>query len=428
MSFISRYRSVRISAAVILTLCLMLSACLSPTSAGAQIWYGEDSIPAAAYADKVYSQPAAAQPELALDCRAAILMEQETGRVLFEKNADECLPEASITKIMTMLLVFEALDSGRITMEETAVCSAHAASMGGSQIWLEEGEQMTVHELIKAAMVGSANDASVVLAEHIAGSHESFVAMMNARAAELGMAGTAYKNCTGLDAEGHVTTARDIAIVSAELLRHEKVMDYSTIWMDSMRGGELELVNTNKLVRSYNGITGLKTGTTSQAGCCVSATAKRDGMPLVAVIMGAPNSKTRFSCASKLLDYGFATFELLDLSNIPVTAPEIAVTKGIEKTLQTTVDMSGKVLIPKGRSADVAVSVKAEEEVCAPVEYGQTVGQVTVTLDGEKLAVCSIVTDAATEAVTFSNVFSLFIDGLFKSRFVPARKTSASLY
>ena len=386
-----------------------------PKQTGAMIWY-EDNVPAATYADKVYGQTenAATTADFDMDCRAAILIEPETGNVLYEKNPDERMPEASITKVMTMLLVFEALDSGRISMEDTVMCSEYAASMGGSQIWLEPGEEMTVHELIKAAMVGSANDASVVLAEYVAGSHESFVAMMNARAAELGMENTAYKNCTGLDAEGHVTSARDIAIVSAELMRHEKVLEYSTIWMDSMRGGTLELVNTNKLVRTYQGITGLKTGTTSQAGCCVTATAERDGMSLIAVVMGAPNSKTRFSCASKLLDYGFAGYELLDLNSIAVTAPMVPVEKGIEKELKTVVDMSGKVLIPKGRGADVTVKIESAETVTAPVEYGQTVGEVTLMLDDKCLGVYNIVTDGATEEITFGNVFSLLLDGLLR--------------
>ena len=211
---------------------------------------------------------------LGLTAKAAVLMNAETGRIIYSVNENQQLPEASITKIMTMLLVFEALDSEKIAMEDSVTCSEYAASMGGSQIWLEPGETMTVHELIKAALVGSANDACVALGEHIAGSNEAFVSMMNERAEELGMTDTFYCNCTGLDAEGHVTSARDIAIASSELLTHEKVLEYTGIWMDTLRDGKLQLTNTNKLIKHYNGAIGLKTGTTSKAGCCISAAAR----------------------------------------------------------------------------------------------------------------------------------------------------------
>ncbi|MBQ4313766.1 MAG: D-alanyl-D-alanine carboxypeptidase [Clostridia bacterium] len=389
--------------AVVLAVLLFMSI---PMSAGAGMWANDEP------QEKVV---AAAANQLELTCRSAILMEMETGAVVYELNPDERLPEASITKIMTMLLVFEALDSGKITLEDKVACSAHAASMGGSQIWLEEGEEMTVHELIKAALVGSANDASVALAEHIAGSHESFVALMNDRAAQLGMQNTAYKNCTGLDDEGHLTSARDVAIVAAELLRHDKVREYTTIWMDSLRGGETELVNTNKLIRYYTGATGLKTGTTSKAGCCVAATAERDGMHLVAVVMGAPNSKSRFGDASKLLDYGFANCELLALDSIVVDVPAIAVKKGMESELPTCLDMSGNLLLPKGKSGDVQVEVQMAEDVCAPVEYGQIVGTVTLRLDGAVIGNYNILTDSASEAITFGNVFGLLWSELVKN-------------
>lgn len=387
-------------------LCCALLLC-GQCTAHAQMWYTPPEDQAA---------PASAQIPAGqeLSCKSAILMEMSTGSVLYEMNADERLPEASITKIMTMLLVFEALDSGRLSFNEQVTCSEYAASMGGSQIWLEPGETMSVHELIKAVFVGSANDAAVALAEHIAGSHESFVALMNARAAELGMTGTAYKNCTGLDAPGHLTTARDIAIASCELLRHDSVKEYSTIWMDSLRGGELELVNTNKLVRYYSGITGLKTGTTSQAGCCVAATAERDGMPLVAVILGAPNSKSRFADASRLLDMGYAACELLPIASLEVELPELAVKKGMEKSVPLCADLSGGVVIPKGRRADITTAVDIAPEVTAPVEYGQIAGTVTVSLDGEPLGVYNILTDNQTRKITFVSVFSLLIDGLLQ--------------
>lgn len=356
--------------------------------------------------------PAATGGDISLSCKSAILIEPLTGGVIFESSADSRLPEASITKVMTVLLVFEALDSGRISLDDVVVCSAHAASMGGSQIWLEEGEQMTVKELLTATMVGSANDASVVLAEHVAGTHESFVALMNERARELGLKDTAYKNCTGLDADGHITSARDIAAVCTELMKHEEVFDYSTIWMDSLRNGETELTNTNKLIRTYDGATGLKTGTTSQAGCCVAATAQRDGMTLIAVVMGAPNSKNRFADARKLLDYGFANYSLLDLSTIAVEPPVVKVVKGMSGEIGTTVCMQGSVLIPKGRAGDVVVTVSAAENVCAPVELGQAVGAVTLALDGESIGSYDIVSSTKIDKITFGNVFYELLDGL----------------
>lgn len=389
-----------------ITAILLCAAILIPWPVSAGYWQ-EVEEPEAVAVSAVADNPA-----LSLDCRSALLMEPLTGQILYEHNADQRLPEASITKVMTVLLVMEALDSGRIGWDDIVTCSAHAASMGGSQIWLEEGEQMSVHELLKATMISSANDASVALAEYVAGSHESFVALMNQRAVELGLDGTAYKNCTGLDAEGHLTTARDIAVVSAELMRHQEVFEFSTTWMDSLRNGELQMTNTNKLVNSYEGVTGLKTGTTSQAGCCVVATAEREGMPLIAVIMGAPNSKTRFSAASKLLDYGFANYSLLNLSSINVETPIIPVIKGMDKELPTQVSLDGWVLIPKGRASDVQVTVAVAPDVAAPVEIGQTVGSVTLTLDGQTVGSYDILTADCTEAITFSNVLELFWQGL----------------
>lgn len=349
---------------------------------------------------------------LTLSSKSAILMNAETGEVLFEYNANERLPEASITKVMTLLLVLEAIDSGKISYEDEVRCSAHAASMGGSQIWLEEGETMTVDELLKAAVVGSANDASVALAEHIAGSHESFVVMMNDRARALNMTQTSYKNCTGLDAEGHLTSALDVAIVSAELLKHEDILNYSTIWMDTLRNGEFQLSNTNKLLRSYPDAIGLKTGTTSQAGCCVSAAAKRDGMTLIAVIMGAPNSKTRFAEAASLLDYGFANWEVAAAADYMPETEKIKVKGGMEKTLSTAVKLDGHVLVDKGRRGDIETQISYDGEVTAPVIAGQTVGTVKLTLDGETLGEYKIITTGGTERVTFGKAFICMLKSL----------------
>ena len=351
---------------------------------------------------------------LELDCKSCVLMEKETGSVLYAKDENARLPEASITKIMTMLLVFEALESGVISESDVATCSEYAASMGGSQIWLEPGEKMTVRDLIKAAMVGSANDACVVLAELIAGSHEAFVAMMNQRAMQLSMNDTAYKNCTGLDADGHLTSAYDVAVAARELMCHKKVREFSTIWTDTLRGGEFQLTNTNKLVRYYEGCTGLKTGTTSQAGCCVAATAERDGMELIAVVMGAPNSKTRFSCAQKLLDHGFASYELFDLSSLAEKQKPIEVIGGVEKSAGTRLEMSGCVLVPKGRSGDIAAVTSIAENICAPVEKGQTVGTYSVCLDGKTLGEYSIVTTREVRKLSFSLIYRMIMEELLK--------------
>ena len=349
---------------------------------------------------------------LGLTSKAAVLMNAETGKIIYSVNENQQLPEASITKIMTMLLVFEALDAEKISMEDTVTCSEYAASMGGSQIWLEPGETMTVHELIKAALVGSANDACVALGEKIAGSNEAFVSMMNARAEELGMTDTFYCNCTGLDADGHVTSARDIAIASAALLEHEKVLEYTGIWMDTLRDGKLQLTNTNKLIKHYNGAIGLKTGTTSKAGCCISAAARRDGMTMIAVILGAPDSKSRFADARKLLDHGFAKYELTDVSEMEIDLPEIPVVGGMEKVVGAYADISGNLLTEKGKGKEIKAIVELPESLEAPVEVGQPIGVVRLVLDGETIGQYDICSDRTSEKVTFSAAFSELLRGL----------------
>lgn len=364
------------------------------------------------FALPVRAEKAEGTNNLGLSAKAAVLMNTETGEVLYEYNADERLPEASITKVMTLLLVFEAIDSKKISYDDEVRCSAHAASMGGSQIWLEEGEIMTVDELLKATVVGSANDAAVALAEHVTGSHESFVVMMNDRARELNMTQTSYKNCTGLDAQGHLTSALDVAIVSAELLKHEDILNYSTIWMDTLRDGKLELANTNKLLKSYKDAIGLKTGTTSQAGCCVSAAARRDGMTLVAVVMGAPNSKSRFADAAALLDYGFANWEIANVTDYMPETESVGVKAGVERKLSTTAVLEGYVLVEKGRKGEIATEVIYDGEITAPVAAGQTVGTVRLTLDGKVLGEYRIITTAGTEKVTFGKAFASMIKSL----------------
>ncbi len=344
-----------------------------------------------------------------LSAKSAILMEISSGQVLLSKNPDEKLPPASITKIMTLLLVMEALDNGKITLEDTVTASRNASSKGGSQIWLKEGEQMTVHELIKATAVASANDASTALGEYIAGDEMTFVAMMNARAAELGMVNTNFENCSGLDdtAENHYTTARDIAIMSCELMKHEKIKEYTTIWMDSLRNGETELVNTNRLIRFYEGATGLKTGTTSKAGYCISATAQRNGMELVAVVLGSDNSTERFEDAKALLSWGFSNYEIytpqVDLSLIT----DVGVLCGEQDSVFPIISEISPILIKKGTQAKINQRVDMCIDVEAPVEKGQTLGTVYFEADGETVAACPLISENKVERRSVFFVFAM---------------------
>lgn len=332
-----------------------------------------------------------------LTAKSTILMEISSGKVLAEKNADEKVPPASITKIMTLLLVTEALDDGKITLEDKVTASSEAASKGGSQIWLKEGETMTVHELIKATAVASANDASTALAEYIAGDEASFVEKMNERAKELGMKNTNFENCSGLDdtAESHYSSARDIAIMSRELMKHEIIKNYTTIWMDSLRDGKTELVNTNRLIRFYKGATGLKTGTTSKAGYCISATAQRDGMELVAVILGSDNSTDRFEDAKKLLNWGFANYSIYKPKIDKSLITDVTVLCGEQDKIVPIVKNPSPVLIKKGTEKEITQRVDICIDVEAPVEKGQKLGAVYFEKDGKVLAECPIVSETA---------------------------------
>lgn len=354
---------------------------------------------------------AALSPE-EISAPSALLMEAETGRVLFEKNAREKRPCASITKVMTLLLVMEALDEGKIKLEDEVAASAHAASMGGSDIWLKEGEVMSVDDLLKATVIMSANDAAVVLAEYIAGSESDFVAQMNQKAAELGMKDTTFKNCNGLDEDGHLTSAYDVALMSRALISHEKIFDYTQVWMDSVRGGETQLVNTNKLLKTYNGITGLKTGTTGKAGSCITATATRDGLSLISVVLGCSNTKDRFDSAAKLLDYGFANWESAQLE-IPALQ-QLAVTNGMESLVGVEAKSEGKVsvLVPKGKEEQVKVSVSMPESVRAPVEKGQKLGEVLYQLEDDTLGKVSITATEAVEAIDWQKCFVKLLESL----------------
>lgn len=313
-----------------------------------------------------------------VNAKGAVLMEASSGRILMAQNEKEPLYPASVTKIMSMLLVCEALDEGKINLYDTVAASANAASKGGSQIWLKEGEEMTVDELLKATAVYSANDACTLLGEYVAGSDEAFVGLMNEKAKELGMNDTNFENCTGLDdtVTNHVTTAYDVAIMSAALLKYDLIKNYSTIWMDSLRDGQTQLVNTNKLVRTYKGITGLKTGTTDKAGCCVSATAERDGLSLIAVVMGCGNSKERFSAASSMLDWGFANYECFTPEITDDDISDVKVILGERDFITPVVDEINPILLPRGKGSNPQKKIEIIEDVKAPVEKGQKLGSV----------------------------------------------------
>ena len=348
--------------------------------------------------------------QVAVTAPAAVLMEASTGQVLFEKGAHDRRACASITKVMTLLLTFEALEAGELSLDQELTASAHAASMGGSDIWLEEGEQMTVDDLLKATVIMSANDAAVVLAEAVSGSEEAFVARMNERAGELGMEDTVFKNCNGLDEEGHLTSAYDVAVMSRALLAHEKIRDYSLTWMDSVRNGETQLVNTNKLIRSYQGITGLKTGTTGQAGSCISATAQREGMELIAVVLGAESTDLRFQDAKALLDYGFAGWKTVT-PETPFLQPA-AVEGGMAQTVEVAAGEMPSLLLQAAEEAQVETVVQLEP-VKAPVEQGQELGRILCQVAGETVAQVPITAKEGVEAVTFGAAFLALGRALF---------------
>lgn len=342
-----------------------------------------------------------------VNAKSAVLMDLTTGRVLLEKNRDEKLYPASVTKIMSMLLVTEAIDGNKIRLEDKVATSSVAAGKGGSQIWLKEGEEMTVDELLKATAVYSANDACTSLGEYVAGSDEGFVKMMNERASELGMKNTHFDNCTGLDDETttHLTTAYDIALMSRELMKHELIKKYSTIWMDSLRDGKTELVNTNKLVRFYEGATGLKTGTTNKAGCCVSATATREGTSLVAVVLGAENSNDRFEGAKAMLNWGFANYSTVTPPLDKKLIANVKVLKGEKEYITPQVPKVSSVLVPKGREADIVQDINLSAQVEAPVEANQVLGTVSVKLDGETIGKYNLTCPEYVERLSFSAVF-----------------------
>lgn len=321
--------------------------------------------------------------DLYLSCKSALLMDFDTGTILYENNSHERLPPASVTKIMTMLIAMEYIDDGKVSYDDVVIGSAYAKSMGGSTIFLDEGEQLSVSDILKGIAVSSGNDAAVAMAEHIAGSAAAFVDMMNKRAQELGMKDTNFVNCNGLDAENHYTTAYDIALMSAELLKHEDIHKFTTIWQDSLRDGKFTLSNTNKLVRFYDGCTGLKTGSTSKAGFCISATARRDDMHLIAVVMASPTSKQRQKDASSLLNYGFANYSLKTVAKKGDIMESIKISKGASEFCDLVCAEDIKFLVKKGENINIKKDIEIKKSNYAPIKKGSIAGKIIIK-DGDK--------------------------------------------
>lgn len=407
--FIKKRRNLTAIAAVSLVLSAMLTVCPAATAVTVVSEYDMSG-------EEIYWETAAGVTavgdNLEIKAKSAVLMEVTTGEVLYEQNPDEALPPASITKIMSLLLIIEAIERGDFSLQDSITVSEHAASMGGSQIWLEENESMSVDDLLKAAVIASANDATVALAEKVCGSEEGFVAAMNERALALGMNSTHFMNATGLDADGHITTANDVAIMSRELIKHSLIKKYSTVWMESLRGGETELVNTNRLIRFYDGATGLKTGTTSNAGYCLSATAEREGLSLVAVIMSGESSNDRFNGARKLLDYGFANYTVKQIT--PETETKyLPVSKGESEQVEIALPDSVSALMLKSEIKDISQKISLDNNLTAPIKKGQKVGVVEIFI-GENMVAAEDITAAG--SVARKTVFSCLkriLKGLF---------------
>lgn len=360
----------------------------------------------------VFSIDVNAVTEETITAPSAVLMETSSGKILFEKNPHEQRPCASITKVMTMLLVCEAIDNGKLSLDDTITASAHAASMGGSDIWLEEGETMSADDMIKATVVASANDAAVALAEHLCGSEEVFVEKMNEKASQLGMKDTVFKNCNGLDEDGHITSAYDVAVMSRELMKHKMIFDYTSIWLDNLRDGKTQIVNTNKLLKTYNGITGLKTGTTNDAGCCMSASATRGDMSLVAVVLGCNSGKERFSDAAALLDYGFANFSVTQLKAPEDLPKTIEVENGMQGNIGIGCDVNASIVLDKNSSSKIVSKIDLPESIEAPVVSGQKLGTVTYSLDGNAVKSFEITALQDAEKISFASVFSVLLNSI----------------
>lgn len=357
--------------------------------------------------------PAVAEPQFESDAKSLILIEASTGKVLYENNADEALPPASVTKIMTLLLVMEAIDRGEIKLTDPVTVSEAAANMGGSQVYLEVGEQLSVEEMIKCVVIASANDAALALAELVAGSEESFVAKMNERARQLQMKNTNFENTNGLDdtTENHVTSARDIAIMSAQLLSHPTILKYTTVWQDSIRNGAFVLTNTNRLIRFYPGANGLKTGSTSKAGFCISAAAKRDGMQLIAVVMGASTRDSRNETAKQLLSWGFASYTRVVIENQSQT--KIPIRYGKQETV-TTNYRPFELIVEKSKAASIQKTIKIPEEIDAPIKTGDVVGEIVCSIDGTVVGKQPVCATQTVERNTFGSIFVRLLKNYFQ--------------
>ena len=354
------------------------------------------------------------QNTLNLQSGSAILIDQDSGQVLYDHNSHDKLRPASVTKIMSILLIMEALDSGEIKLTDKVPCSEKASSMGGSQIWLTTTETLTVDEMLKCMCVVSANDCTVAMAEFLCGSTDAFVDKMNQRAKELGMNDTCFKNCHGIDEDDHVTSSYDIAIMSRELLsKHPSIKNYTTIWMDSIRDGKSQLVNTNKLVRNYEGCTGLKTGSTSLALYNLSASATRDNLNLIAVIMKAPTTALRFSEAKQLLDYGFTNYTSYQLSTENETVKNISVSQGVEKNLNAIYSSSNNIMLQKGTESKITQEINIPDTLTAPISQGEKIGEINYYLDGNLLASVDVVSDRSIKKIGFVNMSTYLIKQWF---------------
>ena len=353
-----------------------------------------------------------AADSIEISAPGAVLMDAATGTVLFEKAPHEKRACASVTKVMTLTLVMEAIEDGKIKWDDTVTTSEHAASMGGSDIWLEPGETMSVRDMVKAAVIASANDAAVALAELVSGSEEEFVAAMNKKAASLGMKDTTFKNCNGLDEEGHLSSAYDVAIMSRELIKHKDILKYTTTRIDSLRGGKTQLVNTNRLLINYNGITGLKTGTTSKAGCCMSATAEREGLSLISVILGASDTKTRFKEAAQLLDYGFAKFTMYTPKIPDKALKDISVKNGISETVKPQVTNCMPILIKKGEEKNISCELSLPQETEAPVEKGQRLGTIIYKNGSNSICEYAVTATQGVRRITLPDILLLLLRSL----------------
>lgn len=352
---------------------------------------------------------------LQLECGGAVLIEQNSGKVLYDHNMHEQLRPASVTKVMTILLIMEALDSGRISIDDKIPCSENASSMGGSQIWLDVKETLSVHEMLKAICVVSANDCTVAMAEYLAGSESAFVEQMNSRAKELGMNDTTFKNCHGIDEDGHVTSAYDIALMSRELLtKHSQITEYTTIWMDSLRDGKSELVNTNKLIRNYKGATGLKTGSTSVALYNLSASATRDDLSLIAVIMKAPSTKVRFAEATKLLDYGFSNYSYKEFGKSDSVVRSINVNKGVKASVNAVLESSCGALVKKGEDKNLVQDINLDDTVSAPIFKGQKLGTISYSLNGEIVGSSNIIASEDVKKIGLWNMTTYLYNSWYR--------------